>query len=378
MARPTSMPLRQKISWSLGKMVRRKTDDASEYFDGPHWRPSINSLLRMPDARLCRWDGPGDAEYSHEHCRSQYLDLPRELQDIIESYLSHADLLCLRQTCTLQRRGDSFAHTHSALTFQLVEPLQIFSYRSRLDREYYPLLCELETNPRLIEKHAACSFCHTLHPTKSFTKSQLTRPPSVRRCSLALRNYLICGNFWANPLELRDILTNLDPDGGDPDHSKVHDFTPRIEHANSKLPLPVPIATIIENTLHICKDRAYFSISPHGLTLTHHFHLQSQAPSPFGPAVFSFASALASPRRGVSAICPHLTVHSAGIRLGRMQSLADGFSGECPEKACETVFGWFVCDSETTGWRDLCFRVERRFAWVEALESEFWKSQTMT
>lgn len=376
--RPTSMPLRQKASWSLGKMVRRKTDDAVEYFDGPHWRPSINSILRMPDVRLRRASEDHVSGRSNEHTRSRYLDLPRELQDIIESYLSHADLLCLRQTCSQQRRGDSFARNHSAFTLQLVDPMQIYSYRSRMDREHYPLLCALETHPRLIKTHAACSFCHSLHPIKSFTRPQLSRPPSSRRCALALRNYLICGNFWANPLELRDILIQLDPNSDDPDRSAIHRFTPSIGQTNVKVPPPRPIATIIENTLHISMGRAHFSLSSHGLTLTHHFHLQSQAPSRYGPAVFSFAAALASPRRGVLAICPHLTVHSAGLRLGRMQSLVDGFNGECPEKACETVFGWFVCEGETKGWRDLCFRVERRFAWVEALDNEFWRSQTMT
>lgn len=368
-ARPSQ--LRRPVSSPLPKT--RTTPPKRGH--GPHWRPSINRLLQSTPLELpktCR-------VRSKKSCdRSPYLELPQELQDIIESYLSSADLLCLRQTCAAQRHAESVSHINPAFDLPFTMSLQVHSLRARLDRDYYHVICEHDNILLLSDRHYACSFCHTLHSWKHFSQAQVLKPPQNRRCKFVLRNYLVCGNYWTSPTDLRELLETLTANDERFDRTLLHDVPdPRKGLDPSKSPNNIPVSTIVENTPHIARDRSAFSTSVHGLKFTHHFHLQSHPDEHLQPAIYRFASALESPRRSVLAICPHLTVNSAGMRLGLMQDVNRGLIGECPEKACKTVFGWFECESETKGWRDLCFKVERRFGWLESLGGEFWGSQTV-
>ena len=115
---------------------------------------------------------------------SAYLQLPVELIDIIEDFLSPTDIACLRQTCCALQ---NINRAYRCPPVRALSPLHLFSLRRRLDRDSFPVLCQLETSNQLPHKLVACSACLTLHKRKFFEDEQLFETPAQTRVCKASR-----------------------------------------------------------------------------------------------------------------------------------------------------------------------------------------------
>ena len=328
-----------------------------EHVDGSHWRQSLNFVLSKSGS----WS-PNDKPSRSEHTEklSNLLQLPKELRHFIEEFLSPSDAICMRQTCQ-QLRYELLDWVN---VFSL-NAMQLHSLRERFDRDSFSGLCSLETNGQLSHKLAACRFCLTLHSKKAFVVDHLTQPSSSRACSASRLRYLVCGHFWADPSSLRKLLT-------DTIEAKLHGKL--THHFKSDQPseslYPTALSRTIENNALTPDYHSTASIDDTGLVLEHHFHLQTDDINL--PHRWNFAGALASPRRGITALCPHLTIHRAGIRLGRQHVVSDAYTACCSDEFCRIKFEWFQCPSESDGWKYLCFTVQRRFGWLENVASGLW------
>lgn len=360
-------PISKLLKDSIGKVIRKKPEEPPlDHHCGPHWRPSLNSILISSGS----WTSESELESRPQEAQSTVssglLQLPAELRDSIEEYLRPADGICLRQTSQKLRY-----ESRGCIEVRDLDAPNRHSLRVRLDRDYLPTLCALEQTSQLSNKLAVCSFCRSVHWRKRFTSPQLKLPPATRECSAVSRRYLVCGHYWVYPATLRQALD--DALEVDDDEKTIHRCISEVRDSLGRMPTEDILSQAIENNPRLPDSRTRMFIDNTGLVLRHHFHLQSQSTTlPIG---WNFAAALASPRKGIFAVCPHLTVHSAGIRLGRLDNVAEEYTGSCHERACRTIFGWFECESEFLGWDDLCFRVERRFGWLENVCDEFWRAQ---
>ena len=156
-----------------------------------HWRPSLKKCIlatwqpppdnRMPDSYI---SGLSQELTEEAHFVSAYLQLPVELIDIIEDFLSPTDIACLRQTCCALQ---NINRAYRCPPVRDLSPLQLFSLRRRLDRDSFPVLCQLETSNQLPHKLVACSACLTLHKRKFFEDEQLFETPAQTRVCKASR-----------------------------------------------------------------------------------------------------------------------------------------------------------------------------------------------
>lgn len=360
-------PLAKRIKGALGKIVGKKIiATSSDCLSGPHWRQSINivlSNLRVSDGH-CESVQRNIPEITHG--TSKLLDLPKELRHLIEENLPRADAVCLRQTCQKLQHESKWPVAVSDLSAR-----QLYSLRKRLDRECFSILCALEDDNKLGNHTAACSFCLSLHEKKKFPTYQLKLPPQERVCTAVSKRYLICGHYWTQPAVLRLALEDVLATGRD--QFPIHHWMPRKAPNQFPEKAHIVLSRAIENNNRLYERRSNIFVEDTGLAVEHHFHLQSQSTTlPIG---WNFAAALANPQKGIIPTCPHLTIQGAGIRLGIQDAVADQYTECCPDQACKTDFGWFECASDTLGWEDLCFRVVRRFGWLENITDAFWRSQ---
>ena len=364
-----SRHLTKRIRGSIVKVMRKKAVEVdSQKHAGPHWRPSINELLFHSGSWTCHSTIPPTKETDVSNTFSRLLALPTELLQQIEECLAPSDAVSLRQTCRKLRYEALYLFEVPFLDF-----LDSQSLRKRLDRDYFSVLCVLEHNGQLNHKLAACSFCLSIHGTKQFPAEQLKFPPQLRECSAAAREYRICGHYGAYPAELRRTLDLLLKAQGGEDFAINHRVLMDAGLSSQIRTFQFALSGIIEDVDYLPEHLSKMYVDDTGLVLRHHFHLRSERTA--GGLRWNFAGALARPGKGILPVCPHLTVHSAGIRLGVLRAAVNAYTGSCPEQACRTLFGWFECPTEETGWVDLCFRVERRFGWLENVVDEFWKTQ---
>lgn len=351
--------LRQRIIGAFDRIHPRRhwnQHQSSASIAGPHWRRSVNCTLLKSG---CSEPSPLSQRSTCDvdDVVSGFLLLPKELRDAVEEHLPRADVVCLRQTC--RRLRDE---SKSTAVVQSLTPRQLYSIRSRLDREGFHELCELEGRDEW-RSHLVCSFCLTLHDMKRFSSLQLSVSPRQRVCTASLKKYLVCGHYWTHPVVLRNALQEVLATGREqfPMHHWIQDKD------------DIALARAIEKNNRTSEQRTTLLVDDSGLVVQHHCHLQSR--STMLPIGWNFAAALSNPTRGILGICPHLTVHSAGIRLGIQDEVANQCTQRCPDEACRTSFGWFECPGERAGWEDLCFRVVRRFGWIEDVNDAIWRSQ---
>ena len=339
-------PFSKRLKGSLEKVIRKKTEEIFlEHVDGSHWRQSLNLVL-LKSGSWSPNDKPSRSKRTENTEKlSNLLQLPRELRHFIEEFLSPSDAICLRQTCQ-QLRYESL----DWVDVLSLNAMHLHSPRERFDRDSFSGLCSMETNGQLRHKLAACRFCLTLHSKKAFVVDHLTQPSSSRACSASRLRYLRKLLTDAIEAELHGKLT--------------HYFK---SDQPSESPYPTALSRTTESNALTPDYHSTAFIDDTSLVLEHHFHLQTDDINlPHG---WNFAGALASPRRGITALCPHLTIHSAGIRLGRQDVVSDAYTACCSKKFCRTNFGWFQCPSESDDWKYLCFRVQRGFGLLENVAS---------
>ncbi len=116
-----------------------------------------------------------------------------------------------------------------------------------------------------------------------------------------------------------------------------------------------------------------FSISSDGLTLTHNIHLDCRVAD--YNCEFNFPKALAevleSFFRGDFQVCSHITFAEAGERLDHLhldEAAPNRYVDHCEVEGCKTSFGGF--EYEAPKWRELSFRIERKFGWLEWFQDE--------
>ena len=354
----SSGPITQRIRGSIGKVIRRGLGTKNKQ-SSLHWRPSVNKLLSSSE-----WKTP--AQPNRLPIAQTLLDLPKELRHQIEEYLPWIDAICLRRTC--QRLRYESLNSIEVLSLNYRE---LYSLRKRLDRDHFSILCELEKSAKLNDRLAVCSFCLSIHTRKKFFSSQLSISPQSRQCAAVFRRYLVCGRFWAPPTLLRQGLEEEVSSACD--MFAMHHTMPKEESTSARSHGQETISRIIEADKSVPESRTTLSVDETGLVLEHHFHLQAQ--STLLHHGWNIPVALCNPFKGLLSLCPHLTVHSAGARLGTMDEVENEYTGSCKEQGCRTRFGWFECSSDSLGWQDLCLRVERRFGWLENLTDEVWLAQ---
>ncbi len=243
-------------------------DLASGPLAGPHWRPTVRSMLADSTthqiAAHTKRPTPGTT-------LSHYQNLPKELRDKIEEHLTDdIDLVCLARTC---RRLRFECLSQNGIT--ALSSVQTHQLRLRLDRGFAPSLWAQESyRGKLSTLYATCSYCNILHPRGDFSPDQLALRPSMRRCIASLRTHLICGNYWALPDELREILTRLILLQETSDGKKCSIHTVARKYVGIRRLEPdviVPIRSLVES-IPGPPDRAKFVLTNSGLTFTHHIH----------------------------------------------------------------------------------------------------------
>ena len=352
----SSGALATRLKASIGKVIiinRATRPNHTKY--NPHWRKSSNVLV----SNVRRY---GSTISGQSQVQGIFVTLPTELRQAVEDHLALVDLICLQQTCR-RFRYDTQAQREA----RDLDYMQLYSLRKRLDQDTHGRLCSLERGGHLGRKLAVCSFCHYVHARKHFTPQQLRIGPQIRVCSPALQRYLVLGYHWTHPSVLRQVV----------DERVTKGYFQRFSHT---MPLEVTssaesqrqqiLSRVIECDKSTPAFRTCLFVDETGLVLEHDFYLQSQDPrSLYG---WNIPLILDNPYKSVLAVCPHSSLRMAALRL----EVANEYNGQCNKDGCRTRFGWFERSTGGDGeWYDLCFRVKRKFGWIENLMDRFWQGQ---
>ena len=332
--------------------------------DGPHWRPSVNKLVGSEDPQGSHIQRLKTCHSSPSQI-SQLVNLPAELRHNIEGHLFRSDIVCFRQTCRRLR-----LEAQETLGVQDLNVKQLHVIRKRFDRDSFAVLRRLDEKGLLSKKLAVCNFCMSVHGVSMFSEGADRLHAHSKACGRSWKEYTFCGHFRDTPHILRQALEDTLASGRE--QFPIHHWMPRrLPDSNRSM-----LSSTIEEgfgLVHVPPEHSSFFVDDTGLVLQHNFQLQTR--DSMLASGWNFAAALASPRKSILSICPHLTVHTAGGKLSRGHASMNKYLGACNVRGCRTIYGWFEGPGKSLGSRSLCLRVERRFGWIENLTDEFWRSQ---
>lgn len=366
--------MKKQVKGVLSRLLRKpKGKKNATLFEGPHWRRSVNVMLQSHGpvkATAVTQTGLRD-DFTRSETSSLdrknvclLLQLPKEIRHLVEEYLPRVDVVCLRQTCQKLRH-----ESKNDFLVQNLSSKQLYSLRTRLDRECFWELCHLEERKEIGNQLAVCSFCRSLHDRRAFAAVQLRLLPQERVCAAVSREFLVCGRFSTTPASLRLALEEVLATGRS--DWRTHHWMPDAEAKRDTLDdTHFVLSRAIEKSSRTPERRSTLLVEDSGLIIEHHFHLQSQ--STLLPIGWNITAALAHPKKGITPICPHHTIQTAGIEVGNRRLVESEYMLCCRASGCRTHFAFFECGGDEVGWKDLCFRVKRGFGWVENVGDGSW------